>query len=139
MTSRLAAALREHRHMRGGVCSGAIPTTAGQAAREGRHLGPHAPELDGAGPAARRSGVAGNIHILRHTFCTRTMAGVQTRVIKEMAGHASITTTERYMHLAPGSTAGGGAEARAAELQFWSYFVRGGRQSRGASSSWTKS
>jgi dihydrofolate reductase len=32
------------------------------------------------------------------------MAGVPTRVIKEMAGHASITTTERYMHLAPGST-----------------------------------
>jgi integrase len=32
------------------------------------------------------------------------MAGVPTRVIKEIAGHASITTTERYMHLAPGST-----------------------------------
>lgn len=55
----------------------------------------------------RRAGVevTGNIHILRHTFCTRmAMAGVPTRVIKEMAGHASITTTERYMHLAPGST-----------------------------------
>jgi integrase len=55
----------------------------------------------------RRAGVevTGNIHILRHTFCTRmAMAGVPTRVIRDMAGHASITTTERYMHLAPGST-----------------------------------
>jgi len=26
------------------------------------------------------------------------------RVIQELAGHASIMTTERYMHLAPGST-----------------------------------
>lgn len=32
------------------------------------------------------------------------MAGVPTRVIEEMAGYASVTTTERYLHLAPGST-----------------------------------
>jgi len=65
----------------------------------------------------RRAGVevTGNIHILRHSFCTRmAMAGVPTRVIKEMAGHASITTTERYMHLAPGSTQEAG---RAPELE----------------------
>ena len=29
------------------------------------------------------------------------MAGAPTLYIKQQAGHASITTTERYMHLAP--------------------------------------
>ena len=49
--------------------------------------------------------VTGSLHILRHTFCSRlAMAGVPTQTIKALAGHASITTTERYMHLAPGST-----------------------------------
>jgi site-specific recombinase XerD len=32
------------------------------------------------------------------------MSGVPTRIIQALAGHASIMTTERYMHLAPGST-----------------------------------
>ncbi|WP_266213802.1 tyrosine-type recombinase/integrase [Paraliomyxa miuraensis] len=41
-------------------------------------------------------------HILRHTFCSHlAMAGKPVRAIQKMAGHASITTTERYMHLAP--------------------------------------
>ncbi len=41
-------------------------------------------------------------HILRHTFCSHlAMLGVPPRVIQALAGHQSITTTERYMHLAP--------------------------------------
>lgn len=40
------------------------------------------------------------LHVLRHTFCTRlASAGVDVRTIKELAGHANISTTMRYMHL----------------------------------------
>ena len=46
--------------------------------------------------------VNGNLHVLRHTFCSRlAMAGVPARTIQELAGHATIRTTERYMHLSP--------------------------------------
>jgi integrase len=41
-------------------------------------------------------------HALRHAFCSRLAArGVPARTIQALAGHASITTTERYMHVAP--------------------------------------
>jgi integrase len=44
------------------------------------------------------------IHILRHTFCSHlAMKNVPPRVIQELAGHADLTTTMRYMHLAKGS------------------------------------
>lgn len=40
------------------------------------------------------------LHGLRHTFCTRlAAAGVDIRTIKELAGHADISTTMRYVHL----------------------------------------
>jgi site-specific recombinase XerD len=46
--------------------------------------------------------VTGNVHVLRHTYCSRlAMAGAPTLYIKQQAGHASIATTELYMHLAP--------------------------------------
>ncbi|TMB00837.1 MAG: hypothetical protein E6J64_20240 [Deltaproteobacteria bacterium] len=46
----------------------------------------------------------GQIHILRHTFCSHlAMRGVPAKVIQELAGHADLTTTMRYMHLAKGS------------------------------------
>jgi integrase len=107
MTKRLSRALREARHLRGDCVLWRDP--------ENRWDLPHAARgvwdrtLQSwiwMERVQRRAGVevTGNIHILRHTFCTRlAMAGAPTRVIKEMAGHASITTTERYMHLAPGS------------------------------------
>lgn len=48
-----------------------------------------------------RSGVGGSIHSLRHTFGTHmAMHGVPVRVLKELMGHSSIKTTERYMHVA---------------------------------------
>lgn len=38
-------------------------------------------------------------HCLRHSFCTSLAdAGVPIHVLKELAGHASIATTLRYMH-----------------------------------------
>jgi Phage integrase family len=52
----------------------------------------------------RRAGlkVTGGIHILRHTFCSRlAMAGATPVAIGTMAGHASLSTTQRYLHLSP--------------------------------------
>ena len=44
-------------------------------------------------------------HKLRHTFCSHlAMRGISARVIQQLVGHKSLTTTERYMHLAPGAT-----------------------------------
>lgn len=41
-------------------------------------------------------------HALRHTYISRlVMAGISLRIVQFLAGHASITTTERYAHLAP--------------------------------------
>jgi len=50
----------------------------------------------------QRAGIedgTGRLHILRHTFCSRLAeAGAPAGHIQKLAGHASITTTERYMH-----------------------------------------
>ncbi|GGX91328.1 integrase [Litchfieldella qijiaojingensis] len=42
------------------------------------------------------------IHVLRHTFCSRlAQRGVPIPAIKELAGHSSIVTTQRYVHMSP--------------------------------------
>jgi integrase len=44
------------------------------------------------------------IHVMRHTFCSRlAMKGVPMPAIKELAGHSSIVTTQRYVHMSPSS------------------------------------
>lgn len=44
----------------------------------------------------------GDLHSLRHTFCSHlAMRGAALRAIQDLAGHGSIRTTEKYMHLAP--------------------------------------
>jgi integrase len=46
----------------------------------------------------------GNMHILRHTFCTRlAMKNVPPVTIQKLAGHKHLTTTMRYMHVVKGA------------------------------------
>jgi integrase len=51
---------------------------------------------------ARRAGLRGSIHWLRHTFISHlVMAGRPLRTVQVLAGHSTIAVTEKYAHLAP--------------------------------------
>ncbi len=46
----------------------------------------------------------GNVHLLRHSFCTHlAMAGKPATTIQELAGHRHLSTTMRYMHVVKGA------------------------------------
>lgn len=50
---------------------------------------------------ATRAKVGGSVHSLRHTFGThQALKGTPVRTLQQLMGHASITTTEKYMHVA---------------------------------------
>lgn len=58
-------------------------------------------------PIQRLAGLTanGNVHILRHTFCSHlAIRSVPVLTIQKLAGHSRIETTLKYMHLAPGET-----------------------------------
>lgn len=93
LTRRLATALRDHRHLRGPLvlCQPdgtpltrqTVQSWIGRVARGARlsHTG---------------------VHVLRHTFCSHlAMRGAPARAIQELAGHADLSMTQRYMHLSP--------------------------------------
>ena len=93
LTRRLTAALSEHRHLRSArvLCQDGTEPLTRQIVQTG------------AKRAARKAGLMhGGVHILRHTFCSHlAMRGAPARAIQELAGHADLTMTQRYMHLSP--------------------------------------
>ena len=97
LTTRLAAALHAHRHLRGSLVA---CQTDGQPLTQMILYG-------AIRRAARRAGVTRyGIHMLRHTFCSHlAMRGAPARAIQELAGHQDLGTTQRYMHLSPAAIA----------------------------------
>ncbi len=93
MTRRLTKALQAHRHLRGPLVmyqDDGSPLTQ----KVVRNL---------VQRAARRANVSNEgVHVLRHTFCSHlAMKGAPARAIQELAGHADLGTTQRYMHMSP--------------------------------------
>ena len=98
MTTRLAAALREHRHLR----SARVLCDDDGSPLKQDSVGDHVRR------AARRANVGiSGAHRLRHTFCSHlAMRGAPARAIQELAGHQDLITTQRYMHLSPAAIEG---------------------------------
>ena len=96
MTERLTRAIKGSRHLRSVrvLCSpDGTPITRDQvikAIRGSQRVAglPHA-----------------GVHVLPHTFCSHlAMKAAPTRAIQELAGHADLSATQRYMHLSPAAT-----------------------------------
>ena len=119
LTRRLTAALAEHRHLR----------SKRVFCQDDRHA-VHA--ADRAGPDAA-GGAAGErpgrgVHILRHTFCSHlAMRGAPPKAIQELAGHADLTMTQRYMHLSPAAldAAIGLLDRPSGDTKLWRYIGNG--------------
>lgn len=92
LTERLLRALRSVRSLNPGVLCHADGTP--WSWRTMRHALPR---------LCKRAGLRSiGWHSLRHTFCSHlAMRGATPKAIQELAGHADLSTTLRYMHLAP--------------------------------------
>ncbi len=98
LTARLAAALKQHRHLRG---------TRVPCQRDGSPLTQKIVQ-DYVRRAVRRAQLTkGGVHRLRHSFCSHlAMRGAPARAIQELAGHQDLATTQRYMHLSQAAIEG---------------------------------
>lgn len=98
LTERLASALHGHRHLRSErvLCQ-----------NDGRPLSQKMVRMQMLRVARRANVKNGGVHILRHTFCSHlAMGGAPAKAIQELAGHADLATTQRYMHLSPAAVEG---------------------------------
>ena len=93
MTARLQEALHTLRHLRG-------PRVLCEA--DGSSLTQKVVQNLVRAAASRANLSNTGVHVLRHTFCSHlSMRGAPVRAIQVAAGHANLSTTERYMHLSP--------------------------------------
>jgi integrase len=93
MTKRLASALNHIQHLKGDFVF---------CQETGLHWSESVFEavLEGIVKRARLRPIG--FKVLRHTFCSHlAMKGASCKAIQELAGHQSLKTTQRYMHLSP--------------------------------------
>lgn len=93
MTLRLAASLREHRHLKGSrvLCQD-----------DGQPLTRQMVQYQVLRASRRGKVPEQGVHILRHSFCSHlAMRGAPAKAIQELAGHRDLGMTQRYMHLSP--------------------------------------
>ena len=93
MTKRLAATLKNQQHLKGDFVF---------CQPNGLHWSESVFEaaLKGIVKRARLRPIG--FKVLRHTFCSHlAMKGATAKAIQELAGHQSLKTTQRYIHLSP--------------------------------------
>jgi len=103
MTPRLRAALRDLEELGDLDASGRVlMRSKGRFSEEGEPTTYSWARASLKAVHARAGVKALGAHALRHTFCSHlAMAGAPVTAIRDLAGHTSVSVTQRYMHLAP--------------------------------------